>query len=168
MKYESLSFTAFAEESLYQLTALVGTDPACYGSPVVEALVGGDPVERRHGATLGVGSAVDDSGNPGPDSGTCAHAAGLDGYKEGASVQALAAEPMPRLTQGENLGMSRRVPVDDGPVTGPGNNVAVRSCHNGTDGHFPHAVGSVRLFKRLLHEDDILRILFVRSSDRHR
>src|SRR4051812_42455282 len=72
------SGTSAAEESGQDRTALLGERAAVDDRSMVEAGIGGDPVQAVARPGLGIGRAIDDAGNPRLDQGAGTHRARLE------------------------------------------------------------------------------------------
>src|SRR6266404_1738904 len=101
---------------------------------VVEARIGKDFEAGADGAALGVVGAIDETRDAGLNDRTGAHAAGLDGDVQGGVSETIVAEAAGGFTKHDDFGVSGRVIVADGAITGARKNLSVVN-QNGADRH---------------------------------
>ena len=125
---------AFGEERLEDGGAVGREDAGGDFYLMVEARVGEDLEAGAESATFGIIGAVNETGDAGLDDSAGAHAAGLDGDVQGGVSETIVAEAAGGFTKHDDFGVSGRVIVADGAITGARKNLSVVN-QNGADRH---------------------------------
>ncbi len=134
--------SSLTKEVAQHLSALFLQYPAAARDAVVKAVVGGEQVEEAAGgSSFGVGCAKDEAGDAGVDQRSGAHYAGFEGDVEGGAGEAVVAEALPGITQGEDFGVGAGVVATNRAVVAAsdGDPVANEQCAN------RHLTGQLRL-----------------------
>lgn len=101
---------------MHQGAGSVGEDVGGYVEAVVEERAGAEMEMRIDGAEARVGGSVNEAGNAGVDDGPGTHYARFDGRVERGADQTIIAHGDAGGSDGEYLGVCRRVAVGDGAV----------------------------------------------------
>ena len=117
---------------------------------MVEARIATQIEYRSGGARFRIRAAVYQARDARVQRGADAHDARLDGHVEDGLRQPVVARRACRRAQRSDLGVSRRVGVDDTGVPGPAEQHAVPH-HDGANGHLPPRPGGAGLAEGLLH-----------------
>jgi hypothetical protein len=145
---------ALFEEGAKESGGFVLQDSALVRVCVVQTRIGGEVVEGTGGPGFGILGGVDEATYAGGVEGTGAHGAGFEGGVEGAAGEAPAAELASGATEGEELGVGRRVFQGLAFVVGLRQDLSILGDH-GADGYLS-PLGSQRgLFESAAHKAQI-------------
>ncbi len=112
--------------------------------------LGEKPMAMINRATFFIGCAVIKPPNSGKGNGARAHRAGLECHMQIAANEPFGADFFSGLPDDKNFCMSCRIMVDNGAVTGNGENFAI-SDNNGSDRNFAHFTGFFCCFEGVFH-----------------
>lgn len=146
-----------AEEGAQGLGGGFGHDPALDGGTPVAGRLIEEATAVDDGAALGIVGSPDDPPDAGVADGTGAHGAGFQRYIKCQVGQAIILQRCRSITQGHDLGMSRRIMGCYGAVLPTTNHFAGRFIDNYcADRHFARLRRSLRQIERHAHEPLIM------------
>jgi hypothetical protein len=149
-----LPTAALFEEGAKESGGFVAQDSALVGVGVVQTRIGGEVVEGTGGAGFGILGGINEATYASGVKGASAHGAGFEGGVECAAGEAPAAELAGGATEGEELGVGRRVFQCLAFVVGRRQDLSILGDH-GADGYLS-PLGSQRgLFEGAAHQAQV-------------